>query len=259
MSTAEPLAGRGILITRPATQAQMLADKVRAHGGRPLVHPAIEIRPAVESAELSSIVDKLASYDLAVFVSPNAVDQAAALIRKRRALPLALCVAGVGGGTARRLRGLGFTDVVEPASGADSEALLATPRLLRVAGQHVVIFRGVGGRELLTDELTARGARVDHAECYERVVPALDRVALTREWTTGAIDAAVFTSSEGLRNFYALLAPAERDRLAATPLFVSHPRIAAAARSLRLDRVQVTGAGDEAVLQSLCAHFARPQ
>ena len=68
-------------------------------------------------------------------------------------------------------------------------------------GKRVVVFRGDGGRELLADELTARGALVEYATCYRRARPGLDPAPLLAAWAARRVSHAVtVTSSEGLRN-----------------------------------------------------------
>ena len=52
-----------------------------------------------------------------------------------------------------------------------------------------------------------------------------------------------------------MLGVAGRERLAVTPLFVPHPRIAATAGELDLEAI-VTGRGDEGIVASLSEHFA---
>jgi uroporphyrinogen-III synthase len=255
MTAALPLQGRGIVITRPARQAALLADLIAQKGGRAILFPVIDIRDIDDPTLLNAVIDDLDAYHLAIFVSPNAVDKGLGAIRARRTLPPRLQVAAIGRGSARALRKLGVSAVIAPESGADSESLLALPELNEIAGRRVVIFRGVGGRELLRDALTARGAQVDYAECYRRTKPAADVAALTSGWTRGEIDALVFTSSEGLRNFHGMLGESDRERFARTPLFVPHPRIAQTARELRLDTVILTQTGDEGIVAGLIDHF----
>jgi uroporphyrinogen-III synthase len=80
---------------------------------------------------------------------------------------------------------------------------------------------------------------------------------LLRAWAGGGVHAVTATSSEGLRNFAEMIEPAGRERLQRTPVFVPHPRIAEAARSLGIQTVIVTGPGDEGVLDGLKAFFQR--
>jgi uroporphyrinogen-III synthase len=256
MSGTDALAGRGIVLTRPAHQAAALAALISARGGRPILFPVMDIVDIEECGRLNEIVDRLDHYDLAIFISPNAAVKGMEAIRGRRSLPPGLRIAAIGGGSARELRRLGVHRVLAPEPAADSEALLALPELERVAGWRVVIFRGAGGRELLRETLLGRGATVDYAECYRRVRPQADVASLLHAWSAGAVDAVVVTSSEGLRNFHDMLGESGRERLSGTPLFVPHPRIAASARELDLTHAIVTGPGDEGIAASLVEYFA---
>lgn len=255
MTADLPLRGRGIVVTRPARQAAYLADLIAGKGGRTILFPVIEILDVNDTRALDAVIDGLDAYDLAVFVSPNAVDKGMAAIHARRGLPPELKVAAIGRGSARALRKSGVSTVIAPEAGADSESLLALPELTDIAGQGIVIFRGVGGRELLRDTLEARGARVDYAECYRRTKPAADVAVLTQAWAGGKIDALVFTSSDGLRNLHGMLHAADHQHLARTPLFVPHPRIAETARELGLAKTVLTQTGDEGIVAGLVKYF----
>jgi uroporphyrinogen-III synthase len=245
--------GRGVVITRPAGEAARLAQLVREAGGVPLLHPAIAILDAPDSVELDQVIDRLDQFDIAIFISPTAVAKGMARIHARRTLPSRLGIATIGEGGARALAALGVQEVIRPSGRPDSEALLATDFLREVDGKRIVIFRGEGGRELLGGTLTARGARVEYAECYRRGKPALDVAVLNQTAREHGIAAVVFTSSEGVRNFVEGLDDAGRVWLRATPVVVPHPRIARAARELGLVRVVESGAGDEALARTACA------
>jgi uroporphyrinogen-III synthase len=251
------LAGRAILVTRPARQAEQLATLIRAAGGEVILYPVIEIRDIDDPDRLYDLIDRLDEFDLAVFISPNAAHKALSLIGARRALPATLAVAAVGPGTAKALAELGVTNVLAPAGRGDSEALLALPQLAQPRGKRVVVFRGEGGRELLADELTARGAAIEYATCYRRARPAADAARLLDAWTNGALHAVTVTSSEGLRNLCEMAGTAGRALLAKTPVFVSHPRIAETARTLGLTQVIVAAdPGDEGLVAALIEHFS---
>lgn len=255
-SASLPLAGRGIVVTRPAHQAGGLVALIRAAGGNPIAFPVLEILDAEDQRPLIALIDRLDEFDLAVFISPTAVNKAMNLVTARRALPPWLQVAAVGRGSSRELRRYGIAEVIAPAARFDSEALLELPELEDVAGKRVVIFRGEGGRELLGDTLASRGARVEYAECYRRGKPNLDVAPLMKAWARSELDAIVITSSEGLRNLFDMVGKLGQAWLKRTPLFVPHERIARAARELGLASVIVTRAGDEGLLAAMVEFFA---
>jgi uroporphyrinogen-III synthase len=254
VTKTKPLAGKGIVVTRPEHQAQTLARLIEAAGARPILFPAIGIRDLEDLGPFTRLVDRLEEFDLAIFISPNAAERAMRLISARRKLPAGLRVATIGGGGVRALEAHGVTGVIAPRGRYDSEALL---ELEEVAGaRRVVIFRGEGGRELLGETLISRGARVEYAECYRRYRPELDPARLLKAWARNELDAVTATSSEGLHNLFEMVGSAGREPLARTPLFVPHPRIAESAREQQVKTVVVTGPSDHGLLTGLTAFFS---
>ena len=146
-SKDNPLAGKGIVVTRPARQAAHLASSIRAAGGTALLFPVIEIADVEDPRPLYALIDRLDAFEWAIFISPNAVNKALTAITARRGLPPRLAFAAIGGATTRELKNFGVAQVLAPAR-FDSEALLEMPQFQNIAGKHVVIFRGVGGREI---------------------------------------------------------------------------------------------------------------
>jgi uroporphyrinogen-III synthase len=241
----KPLAGRGIVVTRPRELAGALAAAIEKAGGKPVLFPTI----AIEDAPPPDALRHLDAYDLAVFVSPTAVQKVMARVP---AWPKRLQAAAIGAGSRRELERNGVGGVLAPEEGADSEALLEMPELRRVEGKRVVIFRGGTGRPLLGDALVARGASVEYADCYRRALARTDPAPLLALWQSGGVDAVTVSSSEGLKNFVTLVgAP----RLAAIPLFVPHARVAAHAREHGAREVVVSGPADAAVLERMVAYF----
>lgn len=252
---SNPLSGRGIVITRPVGEAHILAELVSAAGGTPIMFPAIEILDTADLKPLYDLIARLDEYDAAVFVSPSAVVKAMYLITSRRRLPAGLKCATIGRGSLKTLQRFGVREAVAPEGRFDSEALLALPLFQNVAGKRVVIFRGDGGREVLGDTLTARGALIEYAVCYRRGKPVADTASLLKSWARSEIAALVFTSSEGLRNFFEIVGEPGQSLLRKTPVFVPHPRIAEAARALGLTKVLESESGDEAITASLVNYF----
>ena len=252
------LAARSIVITRPAGESQRLAALIRDAGGVPLICPAIEILDAPDLGALDAVIDRLDDFDLAIFISPSAVDKAMTRITARRTLPAKLRCAAIGPGGVRALQRFGVSDVIAPDAYArryDSESLLASPFMQTVTGLRVVIFRGDGGRDLLGDTLATRGAQVEHVTCYRRGKPTFDAAPLLRTWAQGGVAAVIVTSSEGLGNFYERLGAVGQGCMQKTPVVVPHPRIAAAARALGLARVVESTAGDDALMQTVLRHI----
>jgi uroporphyrinogen III methyltransferase/synthase len=238
----KPLQGRGILVTRPSGQAQRLAALVEGAGGRAILFPAIEIEP------LEPALPPLGALDMVVFVSPTAVQCAAAWFKG-----LGVRVAATGSGTRRELEARGFSGVIAPPEGGDSEALLALAELREVAGKRILVVRGEGGRELLADTLRARGAQVEYLECYRRVAPRADPAPLLSAWDRGEVHAVTVFSSEAVDNLVELAGTA---RLATRPLFVNHTRVAERAREVGVGEVVVAGGGDEQIADALVSYFA---
>jgi uroporphyrinogen-III synthase len=253
------LSGRRIVVTRPAGQAESLADLIRAEGGTPIVFPVIEIRDVADVKPILALIDRLEEFDIAVFISANAVAKAMNLVQSRRTWPASVRVATIGKGSEKALKRFGFTDIVAPAGRFDSEALLELAALRDVSGKRVVIFRGDGGRELLGDTLSARGATVEYAECYRRVRPDADVAPLLKLWARGELDGITVTSSEGLHNLYDMVGKLGQQWLRRTPTFAPHARIVAGARELGLERVTETAPGDEGLAEGLRVFFGKVQ
>lgn len=252
---ADALAGIGVLVTRPAHQAEPLAILIEQAGGTAFRFPTIEIAPPIDPEPLLAVLDRLADYDLAVFVSANAVEQTFAWLRVRAlAWPAGLPAACVGKATAAALAARGVTAIAPPHR-FDSESLLALPALQQVTGKKVVIFRGNGGRELLADALTERGATVTYAECYRRVRPQADAQALIEHWRRGEIHIVVITSTASLHNLFEMLGETARAWLTHTAVVVLSEAQARTCRELGFSTEPLVAgeASDTAILETIRA------
>ena len=226
-------------MTRPARLAGALAEMIERAGGRAIRFPAIEIEPLPARGPAGAFHD-------VIFVSPSAVEKGAAWIGAgERTFAL-------GQGTRAALAKAGAADALAPAAGADSEALLALPELAQVRGRRIAIVRGEGGRELLGEELSARGAQVRYVECYRRAPPRADAAPLIAAWDAGAVDAVTVSSGAALENLVALFG----QRLREAPLFVPHARVAEQAAAAGVREVLLAGPSDSEMLERLVAYFS---
>lgn len=249
---AGSLNGVGVLVTRPVSQALGIASLIKDAGGQPVLFPTIEIAEPDDPARLDDVINRLGEADIAIFVSANAALYAAGRIRARwRTLPEHLVLIAVGPASARTLAEQGLGNAVSPADGASSEALLELPLLTGVAGKRIVIFRGQGGRELLAETLHARGAQVEYAECYRRVIARVDPAPLVARWRQGRIHVVLIASGEALENLRTLLGPDGTMLLRQTPCIVASERIAGAARLLGMQATVARAADDRSFVSAL--------
>ena len=255
MAAASCLAGKRVIVTRPAGQAAHLASALVALGAKPVLFPVLAIFDLEDPNPLLDAAIRLDKFDWAVFVSPNAVDKALSVVLTKRPWPPHLRAATVGRSSEQALAGFGIADVLAPRDRFDSEALLELPELQDMAGKRVVIFRGDGGRELLGDMLTERGADVEYVTCYRRGKPGLDAAPLLKLWNDGQLDAVTVTSSEGLRNLFDMVGKLGQTWLKKTPLFVPHERIAEQAHNLGCQTVVLTGPADDGLIAGLLEYF----
>ena len=216
--------------------------------------PAIDIRPISDTNIVAARLSDLDKYDLAIFVSRNAVMHAMLLLEEQPERLAGLQIVALGEGTAAALHTTGLKVITHGGARSNSESVLALPLLQEgaVRDKRVIIFRGEGGRELLTDTLRTRGAQVVHAEVYKRVRPRYEKTLLDKIWFIDRPDWIVGTSGEALQNLFAILGTEHRVIMQNTGLVVISTRLAEMAQDLGFASPPVVAdATDEGVLQAL--------
>ena len=215
-----PLEGIGVLVTRPRTQAAELVSAIEQNGGTAFCFPVMDIAP-LDQNSVTAEANALPRPDIAIFISRNAVEYGLNFTGGAR-------IAVIGPATARAVRSAGRIVDIEPAGGYDSEHLLAEPAFQTIAGKQVRIIRGGKGRELLADELRARGAIVNYLSVYERRLPAVGPDMLDdieARWRQGDIAVITVMSVQSLRNLIEMLPEWCRNQLESTPLVTPAGRV----------------------------------
>lgn len=250
MMGAGPLSGVRVLVTRAAHQADQLMALIREAGGQPLLLPALEIAPPSNPEAIKALGRALETYDMAIFVSPNAVRGALKYLGRR--LPPRLALVAVGPGTARALVDAGHESVLVPDNEFNSEAILQLPQLRNVRGKRVVIFRGDTGRGLLREALEARDAKVEYAEVYRREMPTSPTSDVRAALIQRRVDAVLVTSALALEQLVKLCEDDMRPGLMRAQLVVSSERMIKLAESLGFRAPLVASEpGDQALLDAL--------
>ncbi len=256
MSAKDPqtvLNGWSVLVTRPREQAEGLCQMIEHAGGKPLRFPVIDILPGSDQSGLHELLDRLDQFDLAIFVSANAVRFMFELLPDQYTRPAGLDIAAVGRSTASTLEQFGWHADLVPESNFNSEALLAMPALQQVAGRRIIIVRGEGGRPLLGDTLIERGAQLSYANVYRRALPELDVQTHLAPWLQASKRAVIITSEQGLDNLIILLDDQAQAYLRHTPFVVISERVLkkAHAKGLQAAAVVAETASDDAIVQAL--------
>ncbi|MDH5694044.1 MAG: uroporphyrinogen-III synthase [Gammaproteobacteria bacterium] len=254
MDSPDALSGIGVLVTRPEHQADALCALIEQAGGKAIRFPVLEIVAPSDESSLTHAVAHLQDYDMAVFISPNAVNQSLNRILAKGPFPVSVQIAAVGRASAKAVSKFGLQIDIFPKQRFDSEALLELPEMRQVNGKRILIFRGEGGRELLAETLKARGAEVDYAEAYRRARPKSDVGGLMKRWARGEIGVVTVTSNESLHNLYDMVGQLGRHWLLKTPLVVASERGVELAKELGFKSpiLTIPQVSDEAIFDEIC-------
>jgi uroporphyrinogen-III synthase len=214
-------------------------------GGSALQFAAIEITGPEDAQSREYARDHIQEFDLAIFISPTAVEKTFEFLTK---LPAGTRISAIGSRTTSALEAMGLHVDIIP-DGHDSESLLEHPQLQagEVAGKKIVIFRGEGGRKLLGDTLQSRGAEVYYADMYRRSLPtSADQLS---QYLAEA-DIIAVSSNQGLQNLYDLAA--DKNSLSRHALVVPGERSFTLAKALGFSNIYVAeNATDEACMNAL--------
>jgi uroporphyrinogen-III synthase len=239
-------------VTRPAAQAAVWVDRLRATGIDAEALPLIAIVPVADRDQLTAAWTGLSARRLVVFVSSNAVVHFFAARSPGLAWPAGVVAAAPGPGTADALRESGVPQaaIVAPASDAqqlDSESLWARLQGRDWRGASVLIVSGEGGRDWLAERLRQAGATVESLPAYRREAPVFagdSALCLTQALADAAV-VWLFSSAEAIAN---LERAAGAGRFARSRAVATHPRIAERARAAGFGRVVEAGPRFDAVV-----------
>lgn len=244
-----PLAGAGVLVTRPEHQAHTLMARVAETGGRPLACPVLAIEWLDDEIARSRLAG-LAEDDWLVAVSPNAVDALARLVRDHDLDLPALRYAAVGRGTADALQRAGLPVTAIPARGEGAAALLADPAFRDLAGRRVAICRGEGGRRILDQGVKEGGGEPVPVTLYRRVVRRPD-VEQLEGWLDGdALDIVMVSSGGAVKALMDDLPASLAEALSRCPVVAPSERVLkkAARAGFSGPLLRAASAGDEAMV-----------
>lgn len=248
-----------VLITRPAGLNLYLSDRLNQLGCETYLIPTVEILPAPQSTleQFDELLRKGPAPDWLIFVSANAVRFGWPLVANYSEIVRSSRVAVVGPGSAKALSLLGVTPDAIPETQFDSEGVLSLAAFSKLQGQRIMIIRGMGGRPLMGEEMTRRGATVEYGECYQRRLPEQGREILARLLNDRRVDLVTITSRATLVNLFRLTPPHLRSALGSLDYLIMSDSILSTAEEFGVSG-KVTVA-DELSDEGLCKTIQRLQ
>ena len=243
-----------ILVTRPSPAGDQLVSRLRALGLVAWRFPLIEFAPGRELPALTGHLHSLQEGDLVFALSQHAVEFAhAQLLQEGQTWPADPRYFAIGRTTALALHTVSGIDVQYPLDREISEVLLQLPELQTVAGKRALLLRGNGGRDLLGDTLSQRGASVTFCECYQRCEKHYDGAEEAMRWHSRGVNTLVVTSGEMLQQLWSLIPQWYRENwLLRCRLWVVSERLANLARELGWKDIRIAdNADNDALLRAL--------
>jgi len=197
------LAGKRIVVTRAAHQAEELAQPLRESGATVILLPMIEIVPPLDSTPLREAAAQYGHYDWIIFTSANAVSAFAGELPFPRG-EITSRIAAIGSATRDAAERNGFTVSLVPRKYV-AEALSDAFAQEDLNGKRVLIPSAAVTRDLVPNALRKLGALVEVVEAYRNVLPvdsATRAAAAFREPLPGWV---TFASSSAVNNLLELI------------------------------------------------------
>lgn len=233
--TTFALQGLCVLNTRPLEQGKLLTRQIKRAGGQVICCPALTIRQSSDNWIKS--LPALETVEQAIFISANAVNYSLISLRQQKIQwPATIHVIAIGQGTQKALLNYDISADALP-SKADSEHLLSLAELQQVDKQRILLFKGEGGRPLISETLRMRGAELIELNVYSRQLPVINRQSFERCWRNDLVDIILFTSQQAMHNLFFLFGEQAHEWLQRTPCLVISERLANDAASLGIKTI----------------------
>ncbi|MGH8000773.1 MAG: uroporphyrinogen-III C-methyltransferase, partial [Brasilonema sp.] len=205
-SSSQPLTGKTIVVTRAAGQSSQFTQTLTSFGAHVIEMPTLEIGPPSSWEDLDSAIAQISDFQWLIFTSTNGVDyffeRLFAQDKDARSLSK-IKIAVVGEKTAQRLNQHCLqADFIPPNFVADS---LVENFPEELTGKKVLFPRvESGGREILVQQFTAKGAEVTEVAAYQSCCPKSIDPSAELALQSGIVDVIIFASSKTAQFFYQL-------------------------------------------------------
>ncbi len=200
------LAGKRIVVTRAAHQAEELARPLRELGAEVILVPVIGIARPADPGRLRDAAMHADEYDWIIFTSANGARAFAAELSDSPAKCTAR-VAAVGSATREIAEQYGFKVTLVPERYI-AESLVEAFADHDVNGCRILIPSAAVTRDIVPAELRRRGAQVDVVEAYRNVIPHEAAACAADAFRQPYPDWVTFASSSAVDNLVQLIGTA---------------------------------------------------
>jgi uroporphyrinogen-III synthase len=235
-----------VLITRPRVAGKLLAEHLKTVGISSICLPLFDYQPIAKSTNKQQLID-IHHSAIIIFISVAAVDFAAHTYGLSQWKDNRVLAVGPKSQLALRQYNINAEIPLEH----NSEGLLNHSLLAQVKNQDVIIVRGDGGRELLAQNLTSKGANVFYLQTYRRHWRLFTN-EIAQKWQKNKINCIVVTSSAILEQVMVLMNTTKAQWKSTCLWVVASQRIKVRAIELGLvNVVNANGANDEAITAAI--------
>lgn len=249
MNQVLPLSGWTLVSLRPQNQHAAVRRAALKSGARLIAASPIKLAPLSETPTFAKIL----TCPIRIASSPNAV----------RFVPKHQKLAGdwlaVGTSTANALLQAGAGSVQTP-NPQTAEGVLAMDCLQSIKGKQIGLLTAPGGRGLLEQELTLRGARLVIAHSYHRLAIPLKASTCQKIIESGPRTAILVTSQQAFQHFFSQFDAAGQRILKSMTCVASSFRLVEYLQTMGFDRVlESHGTKPHDVIAALASAIARDQ
>lgn len=210
-----------VLVLRPTHQAQNLIQSLTKINCIPYHFPTIEIVPV--PFDLHKVDShKLDSHDWLLWTSVNSVAHTPDWVFENQNKT----AIAIGTSTAEALKARGLTNIIAPSKGANSELLVDfLNKNFKLQHKKVLIFKGVGGRNVLKGLLSKAGAITNQFDVYARALPSNPNLDIIDQWLRAPSKVCWVTSCGAFDNLLTLIPSYQYNNVLNAKIFCASHRI----------------------------------
>ncbi len=263
-TSARPLGGKRIVVTRASEQAGDLTERLEAAGAQVILFPTVSFAPPDDFKPLDAAIRALSTFDWLIFTSRNCVHFFCNRCRELEPSPFPKSadtprIAVVGPATAAAAHESGLR--VDHLASRTHGAALAEDLAAGMRGLRVLLPRSDRARNDLPAALLQAGALVTQVIAYRTLLPKIDESPALARLRAGEVDAVILASPSALHNLVELgLLDARHRQCEKIALVAIGPTTAAAIRdagfAVAAEARHSTAAG---LVDALCGYYSSAQ